>query len=66
MPPYVPKLLGTPRFCSRYVVRDRSRRPGDWYWTGRGWSRRLAQALLFDNMNEVNRTIARLYADMLR
>jgi hypothetical protein len=64
MPSYVPRLVGDHRF-PRLVIRDKSR-PGEWFWTGRGWSRRLRKALLFASLDDVNRTIARLYADLLR
>lgn len=64
MTPFVPKLVGNAGFV-RLVVLDRSR-PGEWYWTGRGWSRRLRKALLFADIDDVNRTIARLYSDLLR
>lgn len=64
MTPYVPRLVGDIRF-PRYVIRDRSR-PGEWFWTGRVWGRRPCMALLFADVDDVNRTIARLYAEMLR
>ncbi|WP_435017976.1 hypothetical protein TA3x_005599 [Tundrisphaera sp. TA3] len=64
MPPFVPRLVGDPKF-RRYVVRDRKRQ-GEWFWTGQGWSRRLREALLFADPDDVNRQIARLYADLLR
>jgi hypothetical protein len=64
MPPYAVRLVGDPRF-PRYVIRDRSR-PGDWYWTGAGWSRRLRKALLFADAEEANRAIAKLYAELIR
>lgn len=64
MTPYVPRLLGDPRF-PRYVVvwrRSGKRR----YWTGRGWSGRHHEALLFADLDDLNREIARLYANLLR
>ena len=65
MTPYVARLVGSPRF-PRFVVRDRSR-PGDWFWTGTtAWSRRLRAALLFADPDDVDRTISRLYSDLLR
>ena len=65
MPPFVPRLVGHIPECPRYVVRDRSL-PGDWFWTGKGWSCLPHKALLFADIDEVNRQIARLYSDLLR
>lgn len=63
MPPYVARLVGDPRF-PRYVIRDKSR-PGEWFFTGRAWNR-LQKARLFAEIDDVNRVIAQLYAEMLR
>jgi hypothetical protein len=62
MPQYAPRLVGDPRF-PRFVI---VRRPERSFWTGRGWTRRLDKALLFADIDEVNRGIARLFADLLR
>ncbi len=62
MEPYAPRPVGDPRF-PRFVI---VRRPERSFWTGRGWSRRLRAAVLFANIDDLNRQIARLYSDMLR
>jgi hypothetical protein len=60
----VPRIVGDPKF-ERYVIRDKRRRP-DRFWSGRGWTRKLRKALLFADMDSVNRTITRIYSMWLK
>jgi hypothetical protein len=50
---------------ARFVIRD-GRRLVDHFWTGQGWSRRLCDARLYADPEDVARTIDRLTRRHLR
>lgn len=59
-----PRLVGDDRH-PRFVIRD-GRRIVDHYWTGSKWSRKLRDARLFHDPDDVTRTVARLTRRHLR
>ncbi len=62
--PFKIRLVGPPEH-PRFVIRD-NRRLVDHYWIGKGWSRRLRDARLYYNPNEVSRMVKRLTLRHLR
>jgi len=62
--PFRIRLLGQPDH-RRFVIRD-ARRLIDMFWTGKGWSRKLREARLFADPDDVKRTTDRLTRRHLR
>lgn len=62
--PFRIRLVGQPQH-PRFVIRD-ARRLVDHFWTGKSWSRRLSDARLYANPDDVHRTVERLTRQHLR
>ena len=62
--PYKIRLVGPPEH-PRFVIRD-ARRLVDTFWTGRGWSRRLRDARLFADPDDVATVVERMSRRYLR
>src|SRR5947208_3152498 len=63
--PFRIRMVGRSPDHPRFVIRDTGR-PVDHFWTGRVWSRRLYDARLYADPDDVARTIARLTQRHLR
>lgn len=63
--PFTIRIVGRRSDVQRFVIRD-ARRPAEMFWSGKGWSRRIQDARLFADRDDVNRTIDRLTRRHLR
>jgi hypothetical protein len=63
--PFKIRLVGRSPHHHRFVVRD-SRRLMDHFYTGKGWSRRLSEAGLYADLDDVSKTVERLTRQHLR
>lgn len=63
--PFRARLVGRSPDHPRFVVRD-ARKLVDHFWTGEGWSRRLRDARLYHDPDDVATTVARLTRKHLR